>query len=143
METSLAMGIGFRHLVEDGLAVLRNEDLPEDRREYVVDDLAEFLQEAMRGLDLERKDSFFVGSADRTAFDTFRFLDQNLRHSSQGDWKEQLPVAKKVFQCLNDGEQVTEDEKRAVASLLCTLLEKVRRHHNLGIPIEPEEIKIA
>lgn len=142
MENNLAMGIGFRHVVEDAIAILNNDEIEATRRKYVLDDLSELLQKAMKGLDLDSQESFFVGSENRNAFDTFQFFNQYLGTTDQDGWRKQLPVAMRAFEQLKEGEALESGEKEATVLLFSSLLHESRTQNNLGVPQEPQDIRI-
>lgn len=143
MEKSLTMGIGFRHVVEDALDILNRKDIDQNRRDFVIEDLSELLQEAMRGLALERQDSLFVGSANRTAFDTFQFFDHYLSTVDSNSWRNQLPIVIRVFQKLRENENIEDSEVDTAKGLFNLLLKKSRWQDNTGVPQKPQNIQIA
>jgi hypothetical protein len=71
-------GLGFRHLMEDGIAILQNQPVGPDRRKYVLDDLSELIGRANRGSDLFRNHALFVASGDRGAVESFSLFDRFL-----------------------------------------------------------------
>ena len=53
-------GIGFRHMLEDGLEIVQGlATLPAERRRYVLRDLANLYDEAHRGSDVFERDEYF------------------------------------------------------------------------------------
>ena len=143
MERNLTMGIGFRHVIEDALAILKNEEVDQNRRDFVLQDVDGLLREAIKGLDLERRDSLFVGSANRNAFDTLQFFDHYLSTAGQEEWKDQLPEVQATFNNLLVGNAVEEVQKATSIGIFELLLQRSKWQDFIGVPLHPEEIKIA
>lgn len=141
-ESSLVGNIGFRHVIEDGLSVLRNGDLDPKRRKYVLEDLTRLMQEARKGSDLAKHVSLFVRSDEISAFETFSLLDRYLKHGHDVHWREKLPGAEKTFTQLALNAEVSPEARTAAIALLTELLAGVKRRNSIGIPEQPEEIKI-
>jgi len=125
-EPLFASNVGLRHVVEDGLAILSNEKLAADRRRFVVRDLAELLNDALRGAQLANTTSFFVNAADRTAFDAYSLLDQLGQIAEQTD-KESLKASAEAFVALRDGQTLQAKKKSTAAQYLKTLLGSLER----------------
>lgn len=141
-ETALIAGVGFRHVIEDGLAVLSREHLDPGRRKYVVDDITNLLRDASRGLELVNRSTLFVNSDERSAVDAFSLLNRYLGHGHGQDWGKQLPAAEKAFDELQKNSEPSDDIRAAAADLLQELLIRVQRQSWTGIPEQPEDIRI-
>jgi len=48
-EPTLAEAVGLKHVIEDGLAIIEGRPLGEARRNFVVHDLSELIDRAIRG----------------------------------------------------------------------------------------------
>ena len=141
-ESNLVASIGFRHVIEDGLSVLQNDDLEPGRRAYVLEDLTTLLRGAIKGCSLASQVSLFVRSDDRNAFEIFSLLDRYLGHGYDPDWRDKLPLAEKAFTQLQENSDVSSDARSAAIALLTELLSSVKRRNSIGIPEQPEEIRI-
>lgn len=142
-ELDLATSIGFRHILEDGIAALSNAMLDLDRRKYVIKDLAELLAKASRGADLARKGSFFVQSDERKAFQSFLLFGRYLGSEGDSTWREKLHEVSRTFKDLDENLQVSESAKVEAKKLLSDLLNQVSRQGVTFIPEKPEEIKFG
>ncbi|MBT3060182.1 MAG: hypothetical protein AB2696_08090 [Candidatus Thiodiazotropha sp.] len=135
-------GVGFRHVIEDGLVVLSKGDMDSARRKYVVDDLTNLLSEAIRGLELVNRNALFVNSDQRNAVDTFSLLDQYLGHGYDPSWGNQLHIAEEAFDKLQKNEEPSDEARTAAIQLFEELLTKIKRQGWTGILEQPASHKI-
>ncbi len=136
-------GVGFRHLVEDGIAVLRNEPVLPDRRKYVLDDLSELIGQANRGSDLFRNHALFVASGERGAVESFSLVDRFLGGAESDYWKSILSQAQDALHQLRNGDIPTAESRDAAVSLLKKILSGLIREPKPGASNMPEEIRIG
>lgn len=143
-ETNLAAEVGFRHVIEDALSVLSNQDdIDHDRRSYVLEDLTSLLRDAIKGADLVNSNLLFVKSDERNAFDTFSLLDRYFGHGTDPDWRDKLPDAEAAFTQLRQNAEVSEKARATAIALLGELLTTIKRQSGMFIPEHPEEIEIV
>jgi hypothetical protein len=136
-------GLGFRHLIEDGVAILQNRPLDPNRRQYVLEDLSGLLMRARRGSDLVRNNALFVASADRTAVESFSVLDRFLDEAESDNWKPILEQTQEALTQLQDGNVPQDQLRDAAIKLFGRILSGLTREPRPGIPSQPEEIRIG
>jgi hypothetical protein len=136
-------GLGFRHLIEDGVAILQNRPISPDRRKYVLEDLTDFVLRAKRGSDLVRNNALFVASADRSAVESFSVLDRFLDEAENDRWKGVLEQAEEALKQLKNGDVPQDQLREAAIVLLRRILSGLTREPKPGIPSQPEEIRIG
>ncbi len=138
-------GLGFRHLIEDGLTILSDRPINADRRAYVVQDLSELVLQAKRGADLVQNNALTATTADRNAFDSFSTLDRFLDRTHEDQWNNLLAKAGEAFAELRKGTRanLNEDQRAAAAKLLKIVLSGLTRESKPGVPYGPEELRIG
>lgn len=136
-------GVGFRHLIEDGVAILQNQPVGPDRRKYVLDDLAELIGRANRGSDLFRSHALFVASADRSAVESFSLVDRFLGGAESDHWKSVLAQAQEAFHQLRNGGVPGAEARDAAIGLLKKILSGLTREPKPGVSSKPEELRIG
>jgi hypothetical protein len=138
-------GLGFRHLIEDGLAILDGRPINPDRRAYVVKDLSQLVLQAKRGSDLVRSNALSVASDDRNAFESYSILDRYWDRSREEQWTQVLAKAGEAFDCLQKGvvRDLREDQRNAAANLLRTVLSGLIKEPKPGVSSQPEELRIG
>lgn len=140
-ELGVANTLGFRHLLEDGLAILRGADLSVDRRAFVLQDLKQLVSDATRGSDLAQTGALFVAPHERSAYATFSLLDRYLSDKYADHLKEMLQAAEMSFdEFRRQAPHVTESARKAAETLLLEMLSHLQRDPRPGIPQEPEDI---
>lgn len=142
-EPNVATSVGFRHVVEDGLAILHNEDLAQDRREYVLGDLTALLEEAHKGVELIQKEALFAGSEFKRAMESFSLLNRYLRARYNDDLALKLEASKQALEGLRANTAIPEAVRSTAIEVLTELLSGMRREGGTGIPAVPEEISLV
>ena len=140
-QSTLANSIGFRHVLEDGLAILSKQDhsIDIDRKKYVLEDLVSFLSKAVEGLSISSEQSLFVGSSEKNAFEVYLLLKRYLAHDA--DWTNKLRLTESALCHLSQDVDVPADEQGAALELIENLLDRVRSQ-GLGVPLQPESISL-
>lgn len=138
-------GLGFRHLIEDGLTILSGHPINPDRRAYVVQDLSELVLQAKRGADMVRSNALTVTTADRNAFDSFSILDRFWDRTHEDQWNNLLAKAGEAFDELRKGGRanLNDDQRAAAANLLQHVLSGLTRESKPGVPYGPAELRIG
>ncbi len=142
-QTNWTNGLGFRHLIEDGIAILRDRPVEADRRKYVLDDLSELMVRAKRGSDLVRDHVLFVASADRSAVESFSVVDRFLEDAESDYWKSILAQSEEALQQLRSGDVPRAEAREAAIGLLQKILSGLRREPKPGVSVQPEELRIG
>jgi hypothetical protein len=136
-------GLGFRHLIEDGIAILQNQPLAPARRQYVLDDLSELIERANRGSDLFRNHALFVASGDRGAVESFSLVDRFLGGAESDYWKSILAQAQEALYQLRNGDIPKAETSGAAINLLNKILSGLTREPKPGVSNKPEELRIG
>lgn len=139
-EFGTTASVGFRHVIEDGLALLKEENLPDARRKFVLERLGRLLQEAARGREMIAKEALFVGSSSRSAYESYSLLERYL-HSSM--WEKRLEASEQAIEELAGGSQVRQEAKRSAIELLEELLASLSREGSAGLPPVPEDLDFS
>lgn len=136
--------LGLRHLIQDAIGILRGESLTEARRNFVLADLQDLFQKVVRGHELVRSPSFFVGTAERGAFEAFSLLDRFLPAvEAGGSVQDALKVSAERLAELMDGHQVSPEQRQDSATFLGKILASLERQDSSGLRDEPEANTIA
>jgi ribosomal protein L29 len=141
-EQNATTSVGFRHVVEDGLALLRDENLAQDRRKYVLDDLVALLAEAHRGDEIIRQETLFAGSEIKRAMESFSLLNRYLRTRYDEELASKLQESKEALENLRSNTRVSKAARSTAIEVLEALLSGMKREGGTGIPTVPEEISL-
>ena len=139
MRSNPAATVAFRHLVEDGLSILAAKPIEPARRQYVLEGLRDLIEQASKGSELVRQRSLVVSSDDRSAYESFSFIERHLSHHYDD---KLIQGARDAFKRLSQNADLTPDTRDAASVVLEKLLSSISREGNTGIPHEPEEIKL-
>ncbi len=132
--------LGFRQLIEDGLAIIRNEPMGSQRRALVLNDLSDLIFKAKQGSDLVRNSVLSVTPAQRSAYESFTLLDRFLNQAESEHWNMILDQSEKaLFELRKTTPQLTEQQRDSATALLTKILSGLNRQPWPGIPMEPEE----
>lgn len=132
-------GVGFRHVVEEGLSLLKGRDLPPERRDYVLERLGALLKGAVAGSQIVDREALFIGSRERDAYESFSLLERHLQHRQ--DWRQMLQSAEDALNALQRAHRPSEDVNSTAVELLEELRQSLRREGVGGIRSLPEEIE--
>ena len=133
---SSATSVAFRHVIEDGLSILSAKQLEPVRRKYVLEDLASLMKEADRGFELAKRNHLLVSSGDRSAYESFSFLDRYLSNRYDDQLRNALQKAQAAFDQLCKNHQVPQETQDVTVRLLEELLSSIKREGSTGIPSE-------
>jgi hypothetical protein len=128
-EPTLAEAVGLKHIIEDGLAILDGRKVGEGRREFVMRDLRDLLDQAIRGSHIASQATLFLGEGDRQAFGSFTLLDRYLGARTAPGWLDQAPNVLRVFDKLQQAIIPQEAEKKAAQEILGALLTQISTEH--------------
>jgi len=138
----LKSAVGFRHVIEDGLTVLQGKRIAPERREFVLGDLNKLFKDAKLGSELVGRTTLFVGSANRSAFESFSLLDQ-LGQLENEELQESLLVAQRAINGLRSNTPVSEEVLAKVRALLEGILATLKREGRTGIADRPRDEPIG
>ena len=128
--------VGFRHVVEDGLAILSGQAIPAARQQFVLEDLARIAEQA--GEVSATPPASMFRSSDREAHLLFSLLIHRSTPPNVS-WDEWLGRAARAFRGLMDGLAVTQEERDAARSFLQEVLGCIRALSILPGRTEREE----
>ena len=134
-------GIGFRHMLEDGLAiVISDAELPSDRRQYVLHDLAGLFDEARKGSDVSRREDYYFDPTESTALRSFVFVERHLSQEGLGSLSPNLATACKVLRAIMDDTAVEQADRQIAGEILRDMLTSVELRGGIGLPEEPQHL---
>lgn len=142
-EIALSAGIGLRHVIEDGIAILKGSTFAPARREYVLDDLLDLFSKVVRGHELVQSPALFTGSADRGAFEAFSLLDRFLPNADDLPVQESLRQSARAFAQIKGGQVITPEQRDNLSDFLRQILARLERQDSAGLRNEPEQIAIG
>ena len=142
-EISLNTGLGLRHVIEDGLAILKGNTFAPARRAYVLDDLLDLFSKVVRGHELVQTPALFTGSADRGAFEAFSLLDRFLPTADNLPVKEALRLSADAFAQIKCGQAIPAEQRDTLSEFLRQILASLERQDSAGLKNEPEQIAIG
>src|SRR5258708_28482383 len=110
-DLSSLSSVGFRHVIEDGLAILRGVEVHEDRRQFVLADLERIAADAKSASTFPNPQALLFGGANREAHQVFSLL--NKRFAKNGaDWQQWLQSAALAFDKMaHQPTTVTDDDR--------------------------------
>jgi hypothetical protein len=125
-------------MLQNGVAVLRGADLGADRRQQVLDGVLEVVTDADRGREALQEQSLTFARSDRPALERFSLFLSYL--GEDGNLPQRLVEAKDVIQGLEANAAISQDKRNAVADLLESLVEALKRERALTPLPGPREI---
>lgn len=133
-EADSLSSVGFRHVVEDGLAILAGQLIQEKRRDFVLHDLATVINEANNFSKPAGGNAWFSSIRNHEALELYTLLDRRLRDSNK-TWQEALETSARVLQQLAGGDsKLDEIQKQATTWFLNELLACVITLQNFAHP---------
>lgn len=135
-------GIGFRHLIEDGLAIVKREsDITNARRNTVLNELSDLFGAASIGSIAGAESEGFFVPGDAAAARSYYFIEQHVSSPKGADLPRKLDVAQKVLGQIKDEKRVRALDRNLVAEVLQDVLEHLRVQSGSIMPTEPGEIR--
>jgi hypothetical protein len=113
--------LGLQHVLENGLAVLRNDEVRSNSRSAALQRLSKILDEADRGSTLVSSSQFFLGKNEQPALESFSKVLRYLKDFA-GDIPSYLTEARRVVSELERGENPDHQALGNAESLLQALL---------------------
>lgn len=131
--------LGLQHVLRNGLAVLRGEDVAAERREKILDGLLDIVREADRGSEAMQTQSLAFALDQTPAFDRFSLFVQYLGDSVD-DIGARLAAAKEVLEGLEGNGEVAPEARQSVIDLLSQLVSALEQERALSPLTAPGEI---
>ena len=130
--------VGFRHVLEDGLAILQGRQLSEERTLFVLRDLARIASDTRDASAFFRPQGQLFSASSQEAHQLLSLLAK--RSAPQGiAWRDWLETSASVFQRLVDAHPVTNEQKKAATQFLEELLGCVRALPRLRPQVDRDE----
>ena len=136
-------GIGFRHMLEDGLAIVVREEeveLPPKRRRYILTDLADLFDEATKGSEVYEREEYFFDPNESAAVRTCAFIERHLSPRGRPRLKGDLATVSKVLRAMMAYEPVEQSDRKVASQVLKEMLTNVELGGGIGLPEEPENL---
>lgn len=133
-------GIGFRHILEDGLAVLAEKPSFDDqRRDYVLKDLAALFDDARKGSELYERDVYIFDPKTSAVVRSCAFIERHLSRE-QTQLTGDLAIVSAVLQAIVAEKSIKESDRDVARSVLQEILENLELSGGVGLPEEPENL---
>jgi hypothetical protein len=129
-----ASSVGLRHVIEDGVALLNQDQLGEARRKIVLKGLMDIFAGASRGSDVMQVQSLFARVSDKPAVEAFSLLFRYLNPEYRGDLPRRIEETLDVLKAISDNQQVDAPRLTHARQLLVSLLDAMRREVALRAP---------
>lgn len=144
LDSHWSSNIGFRHVVEDGLSILKGEALDDERRSYVLKELAERFESAKRGFEMAEQAKFFFGKADQAANASSSMMRQYLRSWQDGRLHGDVSAAHRALASACEGAKpaASSVDVKAAIILLDALVKALKQDAQRRIPFAPLEVRI-
>ncbi len=134
-------GVAFRHVVEDGLSILSaTKDVPETRREYVIDGLAKLFRSATEGSELIVRGRLSVGLASHQAIESFSFIERQVGSIVDS---VHMQAASTAFSSLKINASIDAGSLAAAIAMLEELLANLRRADDGAVSSVSDEMLVA
>ena len=134
-------GIGFRHMLQDGLAIVRDQaSFPTERRRYVLSDLADLFEDAQKGSDVFQREEYYFDPLESIAVRSFAFIERHLSFHERPTLSGDLATVCRVLRAINAGESAQPSDRKIAESVLQEVLAKVNLSGGVGLPEEPEDL---
>lgn len=131
--------LGLQHVLENGLALIRQKPFVEARRNQVLDCLIEIFNEADRGSQALQAQNLLFAVKERPAFERFTLFFRYLQDTFGPHLPSRLSEAASVLTELRNG-HVNDDKRRArAAELIESLLAAMQRENDL-LPLVPPRV---
>lgn len=131
--------LGLQHVLENGLALIRDEPIDEERRTQVLESLIKIFSEANRGSQVIQAQNLLFAASDRPAFERFTLFFRYLKDPFGNDLPARLLEAAIVLTKLRDGCLDDEDQRARVGELIESLLAAMEREIALLSLVSPRE----
>lgn len=133
-------GIGFRHILEDGVAILaENWSFDDQRRDYVLNDLAALFDDARKGSELYERDMYVFDPRTSAAVRSCAFIERHLSRE-QTQLTGDLTIVSAVLQAIVAHQSVEQSDRSVARSILQEILENLELSGGDGLPEEPADI---
>lgn len=131
--------LGLKHVLENGLALIRDEPFDDGRRTQVLESLIKIFSEADRGSQVIQERNLLFAASDRPAFERFTMFFRYLKDSFGADLPARLSEAPIVLTALRDGCLDDEIQRARVGELIESILAAMEREIALMPLASPRE----
>jgi hypothetical protein len=135
-----ARDLGLQHLLENGLAVIRDEPALSSRREEVLATLLEVISEADKGGVAVTTQNLLSSMSGGPALERFSTFFRYLKDSFGDDVPERLSEAATVLSALKEQRPHDDESTSRTIRLIETLLNGVRRDRALRPLLPPLDL---
>lgn len=134
--------LGLRHVLEAGLAIVRNEQIEEDRRALILGRLIDILSEAERGSQAVQANLLFA-TEQRSAFERFSLFFRYLDAPFGATLSNRLSDARDVLGELRDRGASDNQRLQNAGELIEALLAAIKRDAALTALEAPRRIQFG
>ena len=128
--------LGLRHVMEAGLAVIRNEQIDEVRRAEILDRLIEIFSEAERGSQAVESENLLFATEQRSDFERFSLFFSYLDMQFGANLATRLAETKEALGELRNHDARDEARLQQAGDLIENLIAAIKRDATLA-PLEP------
>lgn len=133
--------IGFRHILEDALSIVRKRDgISAERKQYVLADLANLFDQARHGSEVVERLNFYFDPAESTAVQSFVLIEHHLPESEGSTLTGNLATVSKTLNAIITEQDVEAEDRDTAEKILVKMLTNVRLSGGVGLPQEPESL---
>lgn len=137
-----AMDLALQHILQNGLAVVRDEPLEETRRTSVLRALVQIFKDANRGSETLGARNLLLAVEEPPAFERFVLFFRYLNDSIGQDLPSRLSEATTVLTAIENKANLNADAKKRVADLIQDLLSAIARDSALKQLGSPREVRM-
>ena len=134
-------GIGFRHMLEDGVASMAERAiLNGEQRDYVLNDLAALFDGARKGSEVFEREEYIFDPSESSAVRRCTFIERQLSPRERPALTGDLATVSSVLRAIIASESVKQSDRRVAMSILEEILTNVELSGGVGLREEPEDL---
>ena len=130
--------IGLRHVLEDGAAVLEGHGLDGSRRKFVLEDLKDMLEEAMKGATVTEAPQSLIRGGDPSAIRVYSLIFRHLSSDYKGELTTEIRNTYDTISSVAQGREPNPAEKEAAQKFVRRLLARLNSDEVYSPLKEPE-----
>lgn len=135
--------LALQHVLQSGLAVVRNQPLAGERRTQVLRALVEIFSDADRGSQAVGAHNLLISVEEPPAFERFVLFFRYLHQSLGNDLPARLSEATAVFSGIENNADQAADAKARVAALIEGVLAAISRENALAPLAAPKDVQLS
>lgn len=128
--------LSLQHVLEDGLALTKGR-LSAPQRQPVLEGIIGVFSEATQGANIVHNRALFIKAEEKSAFNIFSLVFSYLNHIYGDELTSELEKTKKVFEDLEQGQDISAQSLSASSVFIEKFLEALRLQQRLVPPQAP------